>query len=106
MFLRPPSASTSISKQIHWPGYYDVVILPPVAVRDYAIEISRQLQRAGGQWALGKRAFLPHISLYHIPILDKDLDPFLQELQNIVDSAQWGILETTGFDMPVITVSK
>lgn len=89
-----------------WPGYYDVVILPPPPVRDHALELSGRLYRIGGLWRLGKRAFLPHISLYHIPVTDEDLDPFLNKLQLIVDTAQWGSLETAGFDMPVMMVSK
>jgi len=89
-----------------WPGYYDVVILPPALVRDHALELSEKLYRMGGLWRLGKRSFLPHISLYHIPVRAVDLDPFLNELQLIVDTAQWGSLQTTGFDMPVMMVSK
>jgi 2'-5' RNA ligase len=95
-----------IPARLLWPGYYDVVILPPAPVRDHALELSEALHRIGGQWRLGKRAFLPHISLYHIPVRDKDLDPFLNELQLIADTAQWGNLETTRFDMPVMMVSK
>jgi 2'-5' RNA ligase len=89
-----------------WPGYYDVVILPPAPVRDHALELSEKLYRMGGMWRLGKRAFLPHISLYHIPVRDENLDSFLNELQRIVETAQWGSLETTAFDMPVMTVSR
>jgi hypothetical protein len=89
-----------------WPGYYDVVILPPAPVRDHAIELSEKLYRMGGLWRLGKRAFLPHVSLYHIPVRDEDLDAFLNELQLIVNSTRWGSLETTKFDMPVMMVSK
>jgi hypothetical protein len=95
-----------IKSPLLWPGYYDVVILPPSPIRDHALELSDKLYRIGGLWRLGKRAFLPHISLYHIPVRDEDLDSFLNELQLIVDAARWGSLETTGFDMPVMTVSK
>ena len=89
-----------------WPGYYDVVILPPAPIRDHALELSEKLYRMGGMWRLGKRAFLPHISLYHIPVRDEDLARFLNELQLIVNSMQWGSLETTAFDMPVMMVNK
>jgi 2'-5' RNA ligase len=91
---------------ILWPGYYDVVILPSDPLRDHAIELSEKLQRMGGLWRLGSRAFLPHISLYHIPVTSEDLEPFLDELQLIVNTVQWGDLQTTGFDMPVIMISK
>jgi 2'-5' RNA ligase len=89
-----------------WPGYYDVVILPPAPVRDHAIQLSEKLYRMGGVWRLGKRAFLPHVSLYHIPVRDEELEPFLNELQLIVNSTRWGSLQTTAFDMPVMMVSK
>jgi 2'-5' RNA ligase len=89
-----------------WPGYYDVVILPPAPVRDHALELSGQLYRMGGLWRLGKRAFLPHISLYHIPVRDQDMEPFLNELQLIVGTTRWGALETTAFDMPVMMMSR
>jgi hypothetical protein len=95
-----------IPSPLLWPGYYDVVILPPAPVRDHALELSEKLYRMGGMWRLGKRAFLPHISLYHIPVRGEDLDVFLNELQLIVNSTRWGSLETTAFDMPVMMVSK
>ena len=91
---------------ILWPGYYDVVILPSPQIRDHAIELSEKLHRIGGLWRLGRRAFLPHISLYHIPVAAEELDPFLNELQLIVNTVQWGELHTTGFDMPVMMISK
>jgi hypothetical protein len=95
-----------IQPPILWPGYYDVVILPSAAVRDHAIELSEKLHRIGGLWRLGKRAFLPHISLYHIPVRAEELDEFLDELQLIVNTVQWADLQTMAFDMPVMTVSK
>jgi len=95
-----------ISPPLVWPGYYDVVILPSAPVRDHALELSKKLYRMGGIWRLGKRAFLPHISIYHIPVRDQDMEPFLNELHLIVDTARWGTLETTSFDMPVMMVSK
>jgi len=91
---------------ILWPGYYDVVILPSPPIRDHAIELSEKLQRIGGLWRLGKRAFLPHISLYHIPVAADALDPFLNELQVIVNTAKWGDLHTTALDMPVMMITK
>jgi len=95
-----------ISPLALWHGYYDVVILPPAPVRDHALELSEKLYRIGGMWRLGKRAFLPHISLYHIPVREQDMEPFLNELQLIVDTTRWGTLQMTAFDMPVIKVSK
>jgi len=60
-----------IPTQLLWPGYYDVVILPPAPVRDHALELSEKALPDGRMWRLGKRAFLPHISLYHIPVRDE-----------------------------------
>jgi hypothetical protein len=88
---------------LNWPGYYDVVILPPPAVRDYSIQLSRRFQ---GTWFLGKRRFLPHISLYHIPVRDRDFDAFSRTVRGISESTPWGWLETVGFDVPLLLVSK
>src|SRR5215203_7546480 len=95
-----------IPPPILWPGYYDVVVLPPSPVREQSLELSKRLHRMGGEWRLGKRDFLPHISLYHIPVQDRLVEPFLSELQKIANTTHWGRLEMTGFDMPVIMVSK
>src|SRR5689334_6174573 len=89
-----------------WPGYYDVVILPPPFVRDYAIALSRRLQRAGGRWSLGKNAFLPHISLYHIPVAPENFGAFTNALEEIAHSTKWGTLETSSFDMPLLMFNK
>src|SRR5262245_24039480 len=89
-----------------WPGYYDVAILPPAPVREYAIALSRRLRRAGGRWTLGARAFLPHVSLYHIPVRGEHLQAFLEDVQDVTASAELGELRTTGFDMPVLMVDK
>jgi hypothetical protein len=89
-----------------WPGYYDVVVLPPVSVQTDAIVISRQLHKLGGNWALGTRAFIPHISLYHIPVREADFGAFCAELRSIVSNSPFGKLDVMGFDMPVLTISK
>ena len=89
-----------------WPRYYDVVVLPPPSVRDFAIRLSQKLYKSGGTWKLGKISFLPHISIYHIPVQAKDFEPFTRRLQQVVDSTNWGKLETLGLDMPVVTVSR
>jgi hypothetical protein len=89
-----------------WRGYYDVVILPPAPIRDYAIGLSRQLRKLGGRWTLGKTAFLPHISLYHIPVTPEDFPAFANQVQHAAQSAGWGFLQTTGFDMPLLMFDK
>lgn len=67
-----------------WKNYFDVVILPSKEVSDYAIKLSRQLHKHGTPWALGKENFIPHISLYHIPVKPKDFNDFVSELEMIV----------------------
>jgi 2'-5' RNA ligase len=91
---------------VRWLGYYDVVILPPPPLRDYAIQLSRELRRSGGRWSLGKRSFLPHISLYHIPVAPPELGAFKRDVAHLAESAEWGALETTGFDMPLLMLDK
>lgn len=60
----------------------------------------------GGKWSLGRNAFIPHISLYHIPVREKDFQEFMRELASISKEARIGELKATGFDMPVLTISK
>lgn len=63
--------------------YYDIVILPPAPVRDYAIRVSKQLYHSGAKWKLGRRTFLPHISLYHIKIKPKNFQKCMDVLRNL-----------------------
>jgi hypothetical protein len=60
----------------------------------------------GAKWSLGRAAFIPHISLYHIPVRDNQWRSFMEELRRIAEDAPTGELKTTGFDMPVLTLSK
>src|SRR5262245_57171303 len=99
-FRKKPNAGSRV-----WRGYYDIVIIPPASVQGYAIDLSRQLRRLGGNWSLGRRRFIPHISLYHIPVQKADFDSFIAELRNVARIPA-GELKLTGFDMPVLTVSK
>ena len=69
-------------------NYFDVVILPPKEIQDYAIKLSKQLYKYGTKWVLGKKSFLPHISLYHIPVKLKDFDNFIAELESIVKGSK------------------
>lgn len=68
-----------------WKNYYDIVILPPKEARDYAIKISKKLHEYGSQWILGKKSFLPHISLYHIPVKPEDFKNFIGALSRTVN---------------------
>lgn len=75
-----------------WENYYDVVILPSKEVSDYAIKLSSQLHKYGTLWVLGKKSFIPHISLYQIPVKPKDFNDFVNELETIAKGFRAGKL--------------
>ena len=54
-----------------WDSFLDVVILPPLEMRDYAISLSAKLHRHGTPWMLGLEERRPHLSLFHFPISPK-----------------------------------
>lgn len=62
-------------------NYFDIVILPPEKIRSYSIGLSKQLYKQGSMLVLGKKNFLPHISLYHIPVKNKNFETFITELE-------------------------
>ncbi len=74
-------------------NYFDIVILPPKEIRDYAINLSKQLYKHNSKWVLGKESFLPHISLFHIPVESKNFDNFVSELEKIVKGFKAGKLK-------------
>ena len=77
-------------------GYYDVVILPSPRVRDYVIKLSREIRkRSRTRFVLGQQKFLPHISLYHVPVKSKDLLKFRTALSSILTRVKLGTLSTT-----------
>lgn len=77
-----------------WENYFDIVILPPKDVSDYAIKLSRGLAQYGTKWTLGKKSFIPHISLYHIAVKQKKFDAFVCEIRNVIKNTQPGYLKT------------
>lgn len=89
-----------------WKNYYDVVILPPPPVRDYAIDLSRQLQRFGAKFVLGKQRFVPHVSLYHIPVRPEDFEDFSNEVSDVAAGCKGGELKLTGIEMPLLMTDK
>jgi hypothetical protein len=89
-----------------WKNYFDVVILPPPEVADYAIKLSREFSRHGTKWTLGKRSFIPHISLYHIPVKPKDFKNFIFELKEIVRKHPSGYLRTSAIVGSVLFLDK
>lgn len=89
-----------------WKGYYDVVLLPPPPVQDYAIELSRQLERYGSKFVLGKRRYIPHLSLYHIAVADADFDAFSAEIRKIAAALEPRRLKLDGIEMPLLMTEK
>lgn len=94
-----------MEKQI-WKNYYDIVILPPKEVTEYAIGLSKQLSKHGTKWKLGKRAFIPHISLYHIPVEPKNFDAFVAEVSETIKSFSQGYLKSTVIDSNLFMFDK
>ncbi len=89
-----------------WLNYFDIVILPPRPVRDHAIALSKRLKPYGGDFVLGARSFLPHISLYHIPVCRKDFALFAATVKQIAAEAKSGSLRLRSIEMPVIMTDK
>jgi hypothetical protein len=89
-----------------YPNYYDIVILPPGAVRDYAISLSQTLQPRGAKWVLGAKRFIPHISLYHIPVKPERFAAFAGALEQAVRGTPAGRLQTTGIESNLLMLDK
>ncbi|HSX28339.1 MAG TPA: hypothetical protein VLF60_02720 [Candidatus Saccharimonadales bacterium] len=62
---------------------YDVVLLPPAAVRDASIAVSRQLKPLGTEFTLQADHLYPHLSLYMLNILSGQLQETFSRLQGI-----------------------
>jgi hypothetical protein len=78
-----------------WTNYFDIVILPPPPVRDYAIDLSARLKKYGGRFVLGKRRYIPHVSLYHIPVRPENFPAFCEEVETITERFNGGGIEAT-----------
>lgn len=78
-------------------NYYDVVIIPPVRLRNSAIRLSRQVaDRYDGAFKLGNSRFVPHISLYHIAVEPRRLSEFRETLKRIVKGVPFRSLRIIG----------
>jgi 2'-5' RNA ligase len=77
-------------------NYFDIVILPTKEIRDYSITLSKQLHKHGSDWTLGRKSFLPHISLYHIPIKQGDFGDFIIGLERTIKGFRAGQLKVKG----------
>ncbi len=83
-----------MSVKIH-KNFFDIVILPPKEIRNYSIDLSQKSYKYNAKWVLSKKSFLPHISLYHIPIEEKKFDRFIAEIEKTVKGFKTGELKTT-----------
>jgi hypothetical protein len=75
-------------------------------VRDYAIELSIRLKRYGGRFVLGRRRYIPHISLYHIPVSTEDFESFCDQVQNIARRFSRGELRLRAIELPLLITDK
>jgi hypothetical protein len=89
-----------------WQNYFDIVILPPPRVRDYSIALSKQLAVQGAKFVLGKTRYLPHISLYHIPVRPEQFDDFVEQVKDIVTNCEGGELTLTAIKLPLLLTDK
>ncbi len=77
-----------------WPNYYDIVIIPSREVSDYAKRLSKEFGKFGSPWKLGSKSYVPHISLYHIPVTDERFEEFEQVVATILLEQKLGKLQT------------
>jgi 2'-5' RNA ligase len=103
---RPDAIFDSVKRSDIWRNYFDVVILPPKAIRDHAIELSRQLAQHGGKFVLGKRRFLPHISLYHIPVQPENFAAFSETVEQVAARHPGGDLRLRSLEVPFLMTDK
>ncbi len=83
-----------------WKNYYDIVILPPKPVMKYAIQLSRRARKCGRtKLVLGARSFIPHISLYHIPVKATQRQRFLDTIHKVSQRHSGGTLRITGLKL-------
>ena len=82
-------------------NYFDVVIIPPLNIREYAIQISQQIGGKGkGEFVLGRNRFIPHISLYHIPVKKRQITEFKKTLKKIISESKKGNLNLKNLKAP------
>lgn len=89
-----------------WQNYFDIVILPAPDVRDHSIALSKQLEPYSGKFVLGLRQFLPHISLYHIPVLAEHFAKFADAVKDVASRNVGGPLNVVSMEMPVLMTDK
>ena len=83
-----------------WTDFFDVVILPPPEIRDYAIELSAKLHEHGTPWKLGLEERLPHLSLFHFSVHPKDLSFSHRPVRLLTRKMCGGDLQLTSISSP------
>ncbi|MBI4085733.1 MAG: hypothetical protein HY433_00590 [Candidatus Liptonbacteria bacterium] len=94
-----------MKKQV-WKNYFDIVILPPKEVSDYARKLSKEFSIYGTEWTLGENSFIPHISLYHIAVKPKNFDSFVSEVKRTIKEFKPGNLQTTIIEPTLLMFDK
>ncbi|NIT21391.1 MAG: DUF1045 domain-containing protein [Candidatus Aminicenantes bacterium] len=78
---------------VSYKNYFDVVITPPAPVKEYVIQISQKIaKQEDGEFVLGKTRFVPHISLFHIPIKKAQLPEIKQKIKKVLSDSRLGLL--------------
>ena len=82
-------------------NYFDIVIIPPPLEKNYAIKLSREIGGGGkGKFILGRSQYVPHISLYHIPVSNRKIKELHNVLKNILVATKLGILTLKKIKIP------
>jgi hypothetical protein len=89
-----------------WHNYFDIVILPPAPVRDHALALSRELKKAGGVFVLGRRSYLPHLSLYHIPVRPADYRRFSEKVRQVAARTEPGALRLRSIESALLMTTR
>lgn len=79
-------------------NFYDIVIIPPRNVRKYAIDLSKKIYPYNHKWYLGEAKFIPHISLYHIPVRPELFKKFIANLKRVLLCQRFGSLCMTNLE--------
>lgn len=65
---------------------YNIVILPPPAIRRRAIGVSKRLRSRGGRFVLDGKRHTPHITLYMVELPNKNISSVKDRLEIVAQS--------------------
>ncbi len=78
-------------------NFYNVAILPPTDVWNYAVALGREIKKkADVYFVIDGKEYLPHITLYHIAVSDKDFFSFSAVIERIIEHQIFSSIETRG----------